>query len=67
MHSKNLRAMGENELRIHLVHQWFEAPCCSDRERAAFAWAESVTKVSETHVPDDVFALGASILRKMNC
>jgi AhpD family alkylhydroperoxidase len=57
MHSKDLRAMGEDELRIDLVHEWFEAPCYSDRERAAFAWAESVTKVSETHVPDDVFAL----------
>jgi len=57
MHSKDLRAMGENELRIDLVHEWFEAPCYSDRERAAFAWAESVTKVRETHVPDDVFAL----------
>ena len=57
MHSKDLRAMGENELRIDLVHEWFEAPCYSDRERAAFAWAESVTKVREMHVPDDVFAL----------
>ena len=49
--------MGESELRIDLVHEWYEAPCYSERERAAFAWAESVTKVSETHVPDDVFAL----------
>jgi len=57
MHSKDLRAMGESELRIDLIHEWYEAPCYSDRERAAFAWAESVTKVSETHVPDDVFAL----------
>jgi alkylhydroperoxidase family enzyme len=30
--------------------------CCGDPERAAFAWAESVTKVSETHVPDEAFA-----------
>lgn len=57
MHSKDLRARGEDELRIDLVHEWFEAPCYSDRERAGFAWAEAVTKVSETHVPDDVFAL----------
>jgi len=49
--------MGESELRIDLVHEWHESPCYSDRERAAFAWAESVTKVSETHVPDEVFAL----------
>jgi len=57
MHSKDLRAMGESELRIDLVHEWYEAPCYTERERAAFAWAGSVTKVSETHVPDDVFAL----------
>jgi AhpD family alkylhydroperoxidase len=57
MHSNDLRAMGESDLRIDLVHEWYEAPCYSERERAAFAWAESVTKVSETHVPDDVFAL----------
>ena len=49
--------MGESALRIDLVHEWFEAPCYSERERAGFAWAESVTKVSKTHVPDDVFAL----------
>ncbi len=57
MHSKDLRAMGESELRIDLVSVWDESPGYSDRERAAFAWAESVTKVSETHVPDDVYAL----------
>ena len=31
--------MGESELRIDLVHEWCEAPCYSERERAAFAWA----------------------------
>jgi len=56
MHSKDLRAMGEDELRIDLVSVWDESPCYSDREGAAFAWAESVTNVSKTHVPDDVFA-----------
>lgn len=56
MHGKDLRAIGEEELRIDLVSVWEESPCYSDRERAAFAWAESVTKVSQTHVPDDVFA-----------
>ena len=55
MHSKDLRAMGEDELRIGMVDVWEESPCYSERERAAFAWAESVTKVSETHVPNEVF------------
>jgi len=56
MHSKDLRAAGESELRIDLVSVWQETDLYSERERAAFAWAESVTKVSETHVPDEVFA-----------
>jgi AhpD family alkylhydroperoxidase len=55
MHSKDLRADGETELRIDLVSVWEEVDLYTDRERAAFAWAESVTRVSETHVPDAVF------------
>ena len=56
MHSIDLRADGETEIRIDLVSVWDEVDIYTDRERAAFAWAEAVTKVSETHVPDDVFA-----------
>ena len=56
MHSKDLRAEGETDLRIDLVSVWEEVDVYSERERAAFTWAESVTKVSETHVPDEVFA-----------
>ena len=56
MHSIDLRADGETEIRIDLISVWDEVELYTDRERAAFAWAEAVTKVSETHVPDDVFA-----------
>lgn len=59
MHSKDLRATGESELRIDLVSVWDEVDCYSERECAAFAWAESVTKVSQTHVPDEVFAVAS--------
>ncbi len=55
MHSKDLRAEGETELRIDLVSVWEEVDIYSEREQAAFAWAESVTRVSETHVPDEVY------------
>ena len=55
MHSKDLRASGESEQRIYVLDAWREAPFYSDRERAALAWAEAVTLVSETHVPDDVY------------
>jgi AhpD family alkylhydroperoxidase len=55
MHSKDLRAEGESEERLYLLDAWREAPFYSDRERAALAWTEAVTRVSEGHVPDEVF------------
>lgn len=56
MHSKDLRADGETELRVDLISVWDEVDVYTEREKAAFAWAESVTLVSQTHVPDEVFA-----------
>src|SRR5260370_6389608 len=58
MHSKDLRASGETEQRLYLLEAWREAPFYTERERAALAWAESVTLVAETHVPDDVYEEG---------
>lgn len=55
MHTQDARALGETEQRLHLVSAWREAPFYTDRERAALAWTEAVTKVSDTHVPDDVY------------
>ena len=55
MHSKDLRAAGETEQRLYLLEAWRESPFYSDRERAALAWAEAVTLVTEGHVPDEVF------------
>jgi AhpD family alkylhydroperoxidase len=55
MHTKDLRAMGETEQRIYLLDAWHEAPFYTDRERAALAWTEAVTQVTEGHVPDAVF------------
>jgi AhpD family alkylhydroperoxidase len=55
MHTQDARALGETEQRIHLVSVWREAPFYTDRERAALAWTEAVTKVAETQVPDDVY------------
>jgi AhpD family alkylhydroperoxidase len=55
MHSKDLRAKGEAEQRLYLMNAWREAPCYSDRERAAFAWAEAVTKISGGEVPDEIY------------
>ena len=55
MHSKDLRARGETEQRLYLLDAWREAPFYSDRERAALAWTEAVTRVTDGHVPDEVF------------
>jgi AhpD family alkylhydroperoxidase len=55
MHTKDARAMGETEQRIYALSAWRETPFFSDRERAALEWTEAVTRVGETHVPDDVY------------
>jgi AhpD family alkylhydroperoxidase len=56
MHSKDLRAHGETEQRLHLLSAFREAPSIySARERAALAWAEAVTAVGQSHPSDAVF------------
>jgi AhpD family alkylhydroperoxidase len=55
MHWKDLMAGGETEQRLYMLDAWRESPFYSDRERAALAWAEAVTLVTEGHVPDEVF------------
>ena len=55
MHTKDARAAGETEQRIYALSAWREAPFFSERERAALEWTEAVTRVGETHVPDDVY------------
>ncbi len=57
MHSTELRKMGESEERIQLLCVWQESPVYSERERAALAWTESLTLISEHRVSDDVFSL----------
>lgn len=57
MHTKDARAAGETEQRLYALSAWEETPFFTDRERAALAWTEAVTRVADTHVPDDVFEL----------
>lgn len=54
MHSKDLLATGESEQRLLVLDAWREAPFYSDRERAALAYAEAVTKLVNGQVPDEV-------------
>jgi AhpD family alkylhydroperoxidase len=55
MHTKDARAAGETEQRLYSLSAWRETPFFNERERAALAWTESLTLVSETHVPDEVY------------
>jgi AhpD family alkylhydroperoxidase len=52
MHSKDARARGESEQRLHVLAAWREAPFYSDRERAALAWCEALTRLADAGAPD---------------
>src|SRR6202034_118586 len=55
MHTKDARAIGETEQRIYALPAWAETPYFSARERAALAFTEAVTRLAETHVPDQAY------------
>jgi AhpD family alkylhydroperoxidase len=55
MHTKDARAAGETERRLYAVPVWRETPFFTPRERAALAWAESVTAIAATGVPDAAY------------
>jgi AhpD family alkylhydroperoxidase len=55
MHWKDLRAAGESEQKLSMLDAWREAAGFTDRERAALAWTEAVTLVTQGHVPDEVY------------
>ena len=56
MHSKDLRARGETEQRIYMLSAWREVPnLYNARERAALAWAEAVTHLTNQEISDEVY------------
>ena len=55
MHWKDLRAIGETEQRLYGLDAWREASYYTPRERAALAWTEAVTLITNGHVPDQVY------------
>jgi AhpD family alkylhydroperoxidase len=57
MHTADARKDGETERRLYAVTAWREAPFFTGRERAALAWTEALTRLSETHAPDADYAL----------
>ncbi len=56
MHTGEARKKGEREERIYLLDAWRESPLYSERERAALAWTEALTRLPETGAPDDAYA-----------
>ncbi len=54
-HAGHLRSGGESEQRLYVLDAWREAPLYSERERAALAWTEAVTRLDNGAVPDDVY------------
>ena len=52
LHSSDARKRGESERRLHAVAVWRESPFFTDRERAALAWTEALTRLADTRAPD---------------
>lgn len=52
MHTVEARAQGESEQRIYLLSAWREAPCYTERERAALGWTDALTRLSQGHELD---------------
>ncbi|MBL9035222.1 MAG: carboxymuconolactone decarboxylase family protein [Rhodospirillaceae bacterium] len=57
MHTTDAIAEGETAERLFLLDAWRESPLYSDRERAALAWTEALTRIAETHAPDADYEL----------
>lgn len=49
MHTAEAREKGESEQRLYLLAAWREAPVYTDRERAALAWTDALTRLSQGH------------------
>ena len=60
MHTKDARAIGETEQRLYGLAAWRETPYFTARERAALAFTEAVTRLADTHVPDDEYTAVAA-------
>ncbi|MBO9706681.1 MAG: carboxymuconolactone decarboxylase family protein [Caulobacter sp.] len=52
MHVQDAKKHGETDLRLQLLDAWRESPLYTERERAALAWTESLTRVAKTHASD---------------
>lgn len=55
MHTKDARMAGETEQRLYALSAWREAPFYSERERAALAWTEALTLISQNEVSEELY------------
>jgi AhpD family alkylhydroperoxidase len=55
LHTTDAHKADESERRLHAVVVWKESNFFTERERAALAWTEAVTLLSETHAPEEVY------------
>ena len=60
MHAKDARQAGESEERIYMLDAWRESSLYNDRERAALAWTEALTRLAETCAPDRDYEMVAA-------
>jgi AhpD family alkylhydroperoxidase len=54
-HSEQLRSVGMSQQKLDCLPAWDEAPFYTERERAALAWAEAVTLLSDGHASDAAY------------
>jgi AhpD family alkylhydroperoxidase len=64
MHTQEARLAGETEQRIYALSAWRETPFFTERERAALDWTEVVTRVGDTHVPDDAYERARAVFNE---
>ena len=55
IHTQDARKQGESERRLHAVAVWKHSPLFTERERAALAWTEAITLISESEAPDAIY------------
>lgn len=61
MHTTDARASGETEMRIYMLDAWRESSLFSERERAALAWTETLTRLTDKGAPDEEYAAVSNV------
>jgi AhpD family alkylhydroperoxidase len=57
LHTRVARKHGETEQRLYMLDAWRETPLYTDRERAALAWTEALTRLTDGHASDENYEM----------